>query len=220
MNELLARIKKDLMKELVLTYKKMSIVQIIPTFDKTYNPIQTKFIDTLNDICTSLNIDVFQEYISSTPYDLYADSRDIIDSYNINNDVTGIMYNYPFNVDKFYNTIKVCIDPIKDIECITPINIGNYILKQQYESIPPILSSIELLINEYCNENMKSKVQLQDINVVPCAYLHNYYFEEEQQNTKGQQRISAVDEGGDIIKVNTSKLSKGPNKDWLNFVPS
>ena len=23
---------------------------------------------------------------------------------------------------------------------------------------------------------------------------------------------------GDIIKVNTSKLSKGPNKDWLNFV--
>ena len=151
MKELLNRISNDIRKDLSKIDNKLSIVRIIPVLEN--NAVDTLihigYSQTLYKICEDLGINVYEEYINSSPYNLYNDAREYITKYNIRTDVTGIMYDSPFINDKFENTINTLIYTNKDIECLTPINIGKYLTKQQYETIPPLQSSVDMLIHEY-----------------------------------------------------------------------
>jgi len=122
---------------------------MLDSSNKMDNIIMMGYDEVLNRLCDDLDISLHQETIVSNPYDLYTKSKSTISEYNMKPDITGILYDCPFMYDKFENTIQSNILPSKDMECITPINMGMYVTKQQYNTLPPITSSIELLISEF-----------------------------------------------------------------------
>lgn len=153
--------------------RKLSIAQIIPMLENTNilgNLVKLRYNKTLMRICDKLNINLYTECITSSPYDLYRDSKAAVVELNTRHSINGIMYDCPFVNDKFGGSISSMICQWKDIECITPSNIGTYITKQQFESIPPLITSMEMMIDNY------STLHANRIGIVKNIEPSNYTF--------------------------------------------
>ena len=163
MKKLLNELHNDINDKLKEYDRKLSIAQIIPLLENTNilgNLVKLRYNKTLMRICDKLNINLYTECISSSPYTLYKDSKAAVVEFNTRHTINGIMYDCPFVNDKFGGSISSMICQWKDIECITPSNIGTYITKQQFETVPPLVTSMEMMIDNY------SALQINRIGIV------------------------------------------------------
>lgn len=176
MKYLLDKIKGDIQIRLDKINNKFSIAHILPELESQHqsrNLIKMGYNETVGNICDELGINVYQEFIKSSPYELYRDVKNVIEKYNNIPNINGIMYDCPFIHDNFENTIQVLITERKDIECITPINIGRYMTRQQYETLPPITTSISMLMSKYTPPSMKRIGIIQSANKFNCKFIPN-----------------------------------------------
>ena len=147
------KIREEAKRELELLFEKTGVIPNITTIKIGNNDESELYLKLRDKACKEVGInsihkefreDVSEKCIIKTINELKNDK-----------DVHGILIQYPLPEDISEQKIIQNIDPIKDVEGLTPYNLGNTFLG--YEDVVPITPLAVLKILEYEDIELKGK---------------------------------------------------------------
>ena len=149
----LANIRADLLQKQVLNLKKSKIQPLFCVINIGQDPSSKIYLKTKKRRADQIGIKqkLFQLPSTVTQKNLL----ELIDRLNNEKDVNGIMIQLPVPKQIILNEALAAIDPDKDVDCLTPANVGR--LWQGDHFVEPATAHGILALLDYYHINLKGK---------------------------------------------------------------
>ena len=146
-------IKKQVVEDIRFVSSYTGVIPRVATIMAGDNPESKLYMNLRKKACHTVGIDTVESIL---PEDIpEKDFLNVVEKYNNDEHVQGVLVQLPLPAHISFDTVFETLNPMKDVEGLTPYNMGKTMLGN--ESIVPCTPLAVLKILDYINMDLKGK---------------------------------------------------------------
>jgi len=146
-------IKKQVVEDIKYLSSYDGVIPRIATLMAGENPESKLYMNLRKKACHTVGIDTVESMLNKDIYE--KDFLNIVKKYNADGNIQGILIQLPLPSQISFNTVFETLNPLKDVEGLTPYNMGKTLLGD--EAIVPCTPLAVLKILDYINIDLEGK---------------------------------------------------------------
>jgi methylenetetrahydrofolate dehydrogenase (NADP+) / methenyltetrahydrofolate cyclohydrolase len=146
-------IKKQVVEDIKYLSSYDGVIPRVATLMAGENPESKLYMNLRKKACHTVGIDTVESMLNKDIYE--KDFLNIVKKYNADGNIQGILIQLPLPSQISFNTVFETLNPLKDVEGLTPYNMGKTLLGD--EAIVPCTPLAVLKILDYINIDLEGK---------------------------------------------------------------
>jgi len=146
-------IKKQVVEDIKYLSSYNGVIPRVATLMAGENPESKLYMNLRKKACHTVGIDTVESMLNKDIYE--KDFLNIVKKYNVDGAIQGILIQLPLPSQISFNTVFETLNPLKDVEGLTPYNMGKTLLGD--EAIVPCTPLAVLKILDYINIDLEGK---------------------------------------------------------------